>query len=72
MGAFLERNAAELAVPSEVGEGARMVKQISKALLLEGRVGELCAFGVDCAARLLGNRAGRSQERRIQKKGGTR
>lgn len=72
VGAFLERNAAELAVPSEVGEGARMVKQISKALLLEGRVGELCAFGVDCAARLLGNRAGRSQERRIQKKGGTR
>ncbi len=72
VGAFLERNAAELAVPSEVGEGARMVKQISKALLLEGRVGELCAFGVDCAARLLGNRAGRSQEHRIQKKGGTR
>lgn len=71
VGAFLERNAAELAVPSEVGEGARMVKQISKVLLREGRVGELCAFGVDCAARLLGNRAGRSQERRTQKKGGT-
>lgn len=72
VGAFLERNAAELAVPSEVGEGARMVKQISKTLLREGRVGELCAFGVDCAARLLGNRTGRSQERRTQKKGGTR
>lgn len=72
IGRFLERNADLLSCASEVGEGTRMVKQISKALLREGRVGELCAFGVDCAARLLGNRAGRSQERRTQKEGGTR
>lgn len=64
VGAFLEQNATELAIPSEVGEGARMVGEISKILLREGRLGELCAFGVDCAARLLGNRVGRREARR--------
>lgn len=59
VGAFLERNDTELDCGSEVGEGTRLVKQVSKQLLREGRVSELAAFGMDCAARLLGNRAGR-------------
>lgn len=64
VGAFLEGHAAELGVPSEVGEGGRLVGAVSARLLREGRAGELFAFGVDCAARLLGNRAGRRAARR--------
>lgn len=71
VGRFLERNAGLLSRASEVGEGGRLVRSVSSSLLREGRVGELLAFGVDCAARLLGNRRGRAEARRNAKAKGT-
>lgn len=64
IGRFLERNRDLLACGSEVGEGSRLVTSVSKALLKEGEIPELLAFGVDCAARLLGNRKGRADARK--------
>lgn len=63
VGYFLETQRGLLGGVSEAGEGARLVKSVSGRLLLEGRFGELAAFGVDCAARLLGNRAGKRAAR---------
>lgn len=59
VGMFLESHADDLMYASEIGEGGRLVKAVSSELLREGRFGELFAFGFDCCARLLGNRAGR-------------
>jgi len=59
VGAFLAAHGGELMGASEIGEGGRLVKAVSAQLFREGRLGELAAFGFDCAARLLGNRAGR-------------
>ena len=64
VGRFLEEHTADFGGASEIGEGGRLVKSVSLRLLCEGRPGELLAFGVDCAARLLGNRKGRSEARR--------
>lgn len=64
VGRFLEEHAAELMGTSEVGEGGRLVRFVSSALLKEGRIGELFAFGADCAARLIGNRRGRADARK--------
>lgn len=47
----------------ELGEGLRMVKAVSAGLLKRGQVLEWFAFGINCAARMLGNRAGRRQEK---------
>lgn len=59
VGMFLESHADDLMYASEIGEGGRLVKAVSSELLREGRFSELFAFGFDCCARLLGNRAGR-------------
>lgn len=64
VGRFLEEHVDDLMHASEIGEGGKLVKSISLQLLREGRPSELFAFGVDCAARLLGNRKGRSEARR--------
>ena len=64
VGRFLEEHADDLMDASEIGEGGRLVKAVSSQLLREGRFGEFVAFGVDCAARLLGNRKGRSEARK--------
>lgn len=64
VGMFLESHADDLMHASEIGEGGRLVKAVSSELLREGRLGELFAFGVDCCARLLGNRAGRRAGRK--------
>lgn len=64
VGMFLESHADDLMHASEIGEGGRLVKAVSSELLREGRLGELFAFGVDCCARLLGNRAGRRAARK--------
>lgn len=64
VGRFLEEHAGDLMHASEIGEGGRLVKEVSLRLLREGRPGELLAFGADCAARLLGNRKGRAEARR--------
>lgn len=59
VGFFLETHADDLVHASEIGEGGRLVKAVSSQLLREGNLVEFIAFGVDCCARLLGNRAGR-------------
>lgn len=64
VGMFLESHTDDLMYASEIGEGGRLVKAVSSELLREGRFGELFAFGFDCCARLLGNRAGRRAARR--------
>lgn len=64
IGAFLETNKDVVNCESEVGEGSKLVKSVSKSLISEGNIPELFAFGFDCAARLLGNRAGRKSARR--------
>lgn len=64
VGFFLETHADDLMHASEIGEGGRLVRSVSSQLLREGNFGELIAFGVDCCARLLGNRAGRRAARK--------
>lgn len=59
VGFFLETHADDLVHASEIGEGCRLVKAVSSQLLREGNLLEFIAFGVDCCARALGNRAGR-------------
>ncbi len=59
VGRFLAEHADELGGVSETGEGASLAKAVLSQLLAERRPGEALAFCVDCAARLLGNRAGR-------------
>lgn len=63
VGFFLESHAEDLANASEVGHGARMVTMVSKQLLKEFNLMELCAFGIDCMARLIGNKIGRKEAR---------
>lgn len=64
VGFFLETHADDLMHASEIGEGGRLVKAVSSQLLREGNLVEFIAFGVDCCARLLGNRAGRRTARK--------
>ena len=64
VGFFLETHADDLMRASEIGEGGRLVKAVSSQLLREGNLVEFIAFGVDCCARLLGNRAGRRAARK--------
>lgn len=67
VGIFLAIHSGEFMGASEVGEGGRLVKFVSTALLREGRICELAAFGVDCVARLLGNRIGRLAVKELSK-----
>lgn len=64
VGFFLETHADDLMQASEIGEGGRLVKAVSSQLLREGNLVEFIAFGFDCCARLLGNRAGRRSARK--------
>lgn len=64
VGIFLARNGDYFDGVSEVSEGGTLVRQISRTLLSEKRVGEFLAFVVDCGARLIGNRVGRRACRR--------
>lgn len=64
VGFFLETHADDLMQASEIGEGGRLVKAVSSQLLREGNLVEFIAFGVDCCARLLGNRVGRRAARK--------
>ena len=58
-GVALARNEDLLRGASSTGEGARLAKAVASRLLREGELVELAAFGIDCCARLLGDRAGR-------------
>lgn len=64
IGHFLQSNKEIVPCNSEVGEGGRLVKSVSLQLLHEGNIREFAAFGFDCCARLLGNRAGRRGARK--------
>lgn len=64
VGQFLQRYNEELGLAGELGEGMRMVREIAVKLLRKGHLLECAAFGADCAARFLGNRAGRRLERK--------
>lgn len=64
VGRFLEEHEGDLMYTSEIGEGGKLVRGVSIQLLREKKFGELFAFGVDCAARFLGNRKGHSDVRR--------
>lgn len=66
IGRFLERNADLLTCASEVGEGGRLARDVATTLAKEGNISELLAFAVDCAARLVGNRAGRRNARKAR------
>lgn len=64
IGRFLEEHEGDLMYASEIGEGGKLIRGVSIQLLREKKFGELFAFGVDCAARLLGNRMGHSDVQR--------
>lgn len=59
VGVLLVRGAHLLQGVSEIGEGKRLVAFVVSSLIKERKILEIVAFGVDCAARLLGNKAGR-------------
>lgn len=63
VGAFLTRYADRFPDSGALGEGLRMVKTVSAQLLKRGRIIEWFAFGLNCLSRMLGNRAGRRQEK---------
>ena len=67
VGRFLARYASCLG-GGELGEGMRMVRTVSLQLLRGGHVWECAAFTLNCAARLLGSRAGRHDEARQQRR----
>lgn len=58
-GIEFKKHAQLLSGVSLEGEGVKMVKEVSKNLLAEGKVGNMFAFWLDCGARFLGSRAGR-------------
>lgn len=59
VGSFLAKYSNELSIPSEVGEGFTLAKSVALRLLSEKRLAEAALFGIDCAARVIGNRVGR-------------
>jgi hypothetical protein len=64
IGEFLEAYRDRFDGVGETGEGLRLVRQVSRELARQGKPGELPRFWMNCAARLLGNRAGRRLARR--------
>ncbi len=60
VGFFLATHEEYFSGESEMGEGRQLASKVSKTLASEMRFFELFAFGIDCVARLLGNRVGRS------------
>ena len=59
IGRFLRKYDSELAAPSEMSEGMRLVRSVAGQLLREGDAVGLLQFAFDCLARLIGNRIGR-------------
>lgn len=64
VGISLVHGASLVSGASETREGARLARVVVGRLVGEGRVLELAAFCLDCAARIAGNRAGRAAARR--------
>lgn len=69
IGKFLEENKDILMGTSEIGDGKKLAAHVAGELLRSGHIGELCAFGADCTARILGNRAGRKAARKDMTEG---
>ena len=67
IGEFLVRYSDRFARTGETGEGLRLVRHVSTALVRQGKPGQLLPFWLDCGARLLGNRAGKRRGRRKAK-----
>lgn len=63
VGKFLEEHKDVLMNASEIGEGKKLAVSVANELLHGGHIGELCMFGVDCIARIAGNRMGRRDAR---------
>lgn len=59
VGIFLEEHKDELQNISEVKEGIKLVKEIVLQLYRNKKYMEIPCFGIDCLARLIGNRVGR-------------
>lgn len=64
IGRTMKRYEGRFACGSEMGEGVALARQVSHQLLREGALAECAAFGLNCSARLLGNRVGRWLEAR--------
>ncbi len=64
IGEFLARYADRFSRAGEAGEGLRLVRRVSAELIARGKPWQLAPFWMDCAARLLGNRAGKRRARR--------
>ena len=69
VGQFLEAHKDILMGANEIGEGKKLVKEVAHELLREGHPVEFVSFGIDCAARFLGNRAGRRDVHQAKEKG---
>lgn len=69
IGRTMKRYEKRFACPSEMGEGIVLVRQVITELLSEGKIAECAAFGLNCSARLLGNRVGRWMETRSAQTG---
>lgn len=63
----IERHRPLLGEVSQESEGMKLVNYVSSGLLRQGQVKAFFQFGVDCCARLLGNRAGRQEYRKVRK-----
>ena len=59
IGQFLSRYGHRFGDAGEMGEGIRMAGFVTKKLLAEGKPGEIIPFWLGCAAKILGNRAGK-------------
>lgn len=62
VGQTMVRYADRFSHVEEMGEGVSLFKNVTGALLKEKRYGAILGFGLDCSARLLGNRLGRRKE----------
>lgn len=66
IGRFMQRYGSRMLGIKENAEGLQLVKQVVRSLLRRGKVWECCCFAANCAARILGNRAGRRMERKAE------
>lgn len=64
IGRFLQRYSDRLLGVSETGEGLRLVKYVLLNLARKGQLLQCMRFCMNCAARLAGNKRGRSMEKK--------
>jgi rhamnosyltransferase len=62
VGRMMKRYEARLCHAGVLGEGVGLAASVLGQLLREGKIMQCAAFGMDCAARLLGNQTGRLLE----------